>query len=124
MGTGAADRPKAGLQPPDPSISAAIPTTDGGVRIIFDDGTTDDIAADLAGERVAACGPVTVIRNAENTGFPPVFNPRLPAARGEYARYRPSHPVARTDSPPVAGRGRRPTAMPTPRPPSTGQTEA
>ena len=52
--------------------------------IVIDNGSTDDTAAYLAGVRDAASVPVTVIRNAQNVGFPRAINQGLQASRGEY----------------------------------------
>ena len=52
--------------------------------IVVDNGSTDDTAAYLAGVQDAASVPVTIIRNAENRGFPAAINQGLKEARGEY----------------------------------------
>ncbi len=51
--------------------------------IVIDNGSTDDTAAYLAGVRDAASVPVTIIRNAQNVGFPRAINQGLQQARGE-----------------------------------------
>ena len=52
--------------------------------IVIDNGSTDDTAAYLAGVRDAASVPVTVIRKAQNVGFPRAINQGLQAGPGEY----------------------------------------
>jgi glycosyltransferase involved in cell wall biosynthesis len=52
--------------------------------IVVDNGSTDDTAAYLSGVRDAASGPVTVITNAQNRGFPAAINQGLQAARGDF----------------------------------------
>ncbi len=52
--------------------------------IVVDNGSTDDTAPYLAGVQVAAPVPVTIIRNAQNLGFPAGVNQGLQTARGKY----------------------------------------
>ena len=52
--------------------------------IVVDNGSTDGTGHYLDGVRDAASTPVTVIKNAENRGFPAAINQGLQQARGEY----------------------------------------
>ncbi len=52
--------------------------------IVIDNGSTDDTAVYLAGVRDAASVPVTVVKNAQNRGFPAAVNQGLRQAQGEY----------------------------------------
>ena len=52
--------------------------------IVIDNGSTDDTAAYLAGVRDAANVPVTLVKNAQNRGFPAAINQGLQQARGDY----------------------------------------
>jgi glycosyltransferase involved in cell wall biosynthesis len=52
--------------------------------IVVDNGSTDDTAAYLAGVQDVADTSVTIIRNAENRGFPAAINQGLAEARGGY----------------------------------------
>jgi O-antigen biosynthesis protein len=52
--------------------------------IVVNNGSTDATADYLAGVQDAASGPVTVIANAANRGFPAAINQGLQVASGEY----------------------------------------
>src|SRR5262245_50522047 len=52
--------------------------------IVIDNGSTDGTGLYLAGVRDGAAVPVTVIRNAENRGYPAAINQGLDVARGEF----------------------------------------
>jgi glycosyltransferase involved in cell wall biosynthesis len=52
--------------------------------IVIDNGSTDGTDLYLGGVRDAAAVPVTVIRNAQNRGYPAAINQGLELARGEF----------------------------------------
>ena len=52
--------------------------------IVVDNGSTDGTGTYLAGVRDMSTGPVTVVSNATNVGFPAAINQGLRLARGEY----------------------------------------
>ncbi|MGC8640624.1 MAG: glycosyltransferase [Isosphaeraceae bacterium] len=52
--------------------------------IVIDNGSTDGTGAYLAGVQDASGGPVTVISNTRNMGFPAAVNQGLRVARGQY----------------------------------------